>query len=104
MKWFQCVPKDFVRSAQFLNLSIVIVSLLVCKPQLIAGQEKNSANQKTTKPLEIQVTEAPKWQDGCLKIAYDIVNQTGSMLWLPINGSRINAPVWSPRPKHGAPA
>src|SRR5579863_4652160 len=104
MNGFQFVPEGFVRNAHLLSVSIVIVSLFVWRPPLIAGQEVNSADQKTTKSLAIHVTEAPKWQDGCLKIAYDVVNQTGNVLWLPINGSRINAAVWSAPQKHGAPA
>lgn len=75
------------------NLALFVAFLLVCTNQAIAGQEKDSANQLPTKPLEIRVTQIPKWQNGCLKIAYEIVNQTANTLWLPINGSRVNAAV-----------
>lgn len=98
MRRFQLVPRFSVR-----NLAIVIAAVLVYTNQAIAGQEKDSANQVVPKPLEIRVTEAPNWQDGCLKVAYNIVNQTANTLWLPINGSRVNAAVWVAAPKHGEP-
>lgn len=62
---------------------------------------KGSANQIAPKPLEIRVTEIPKWQNGCLKVAYEVVNQTASTLWLPINGSRVNAAVQVAASQHG---
>ena len=85
------------------NLAIVIASLLVCISQAIAGQEKDSGNQAAPKALVIRVTGAPNWQNGCLKVAYDIVNQTTNTLWLPINGSRVSAAVSVAAPKHGLP-
>jgi hypothetical protein len=93
-----------VYSRAMRNLALFAVFLLVCTNQVIAGQEKDSANQIPTKPLEIRVTQIPKWQNGCLKIAYEVVNQTATTLWLPINGSRVNAAVRVAASKQGTPA
>jgi hypothetical protein len=90
------VQRDSVR-----NLAIFIASLLVCTNQLIAGQEKDSANQIVPKPLEIRITEIPKWQNDCLKVTYEVVNQMANTLWLPINGSRVNAAVRVADSKNG---
>ena len=81
-------------------LAIFIAFLLVSTNQVIAGQAKDSANQIAPKPLEIRVTDMPKWQNGCLKVTYDVVNQTANTLWLPINGSRLNAAVGIVASKH----
>src|ERR1700686_1822105 len=96
MSRFQLVQRDSVRT-----LAIFIASLLVCTNQAIASQEKDSSNQIALKPLEIRVTELPKWQNGCLKFAYEVGNQTANTLWLPINGSRVNAAVRVAASNHG---
>jgi hypothetical protein len=97
MSRFQLVKRDSVR-----ELAIFLVSLLVCANQVIAGQVRDSENRVAPKPLEIRVTEIPKWQNDCLKVTYDVVNQTADTLWLPINGSRVNAAV-RVASKHGTP-
>lgn len=72
-----------------------------CVASTLARQEK-PANQIAAKPLGIHVTEDPKWQNDCLKVTYDVVNRSGNTLWLPINGSRVNAAVRVTASKHGA--
>jgi hypothetical protein len=84
-----------------ITVSIFITFLYICSRRAIASQEKDSSNQVALKPIEIRITEMPKWQNGCLKVAYNVVNQTANTLWLPINGSRVNAAVWVAASKHG---
>jgi|SRR5665213_1786104 len=96
MGWLQLVGRDSA-----ITVAIFIAFLFICSRQASASQEKDSSNQIALKPIEIRVIEMPKWQDGCLKVVYDVVNQTASTLWLPINGSRVNAAVWVAASKHG---
>jgi hypothetical protein len=83
------------------NLAIFIACLSICTNQVIARQEKDSANQIAPKPPEIRVTEIPKWQNDCLKVTYEVVDQSANTLWLPINGSQVNAAVRVEAAKHG---
>lgn len=90
-QYLRAVLTSSVTNDRLRSILLALVLLLVTAMPAVAGQAQSSVDQTTA--LEIRVTASPRWQDGCLHVTYEIVNRTAATLWLPMNGSRVNAAV-----------
>ena len=65
---------------------ILVYVLLLAGTQAVANQPV-----ATALPLEVRLTKPLEWENGCLKVSFDLVNRSATTLFLPTMGLYIDS-------------